>query len=738
MKYLDIVLLILIIFIINPEKGNAQTPIPSNLKADSLLTQMQVSYPFSFVVMGDCQPYNGNLINEIFLEILSQIAGFTDPPTFAIVCGDLTESGSEQGYFAYNECITNWMDITGIPFFSLPGNHEFYDNNSFDYYKTYVDPEFDYYFDYGNSRFIAINDVQHPDSLYYHINETQLDSVGVWLSTAPENKFAFNHVSIIRDHHGGGFSNAGYEAFHDSLCFYDAVADFNGHHHDYYRHDLDGIYYLTTSGAGGTSGGIFYPPLSYDNHHWLLVTVDELNNISLEMYFYEDGHNTIASLYDFQIQPMQTPPTIYINEFMASNNETIADPQGDFDDWIEIYNADIYPVNIGGMYITDDLSDPAKWKIPDTQPDSTTIQPGEFLLLWADEDIEDGVLHLDIKLSVNGEEIGLYTDDLTSIIDSIVFEEQTIDISFGRLPDGGNHWCQMNPTPGYTNNLVLLPPTNLNVDELTGFLTWDPPVIPPDSKGGEKTKVIEETFRDLLGYNVYLDGEFEGYTTFTEWQYEDLIIGQTYIAGVSAVHDEGESEIIEFPFTYEPVLNPPQNIEYQIIEDHVLLTWDEPHPGSTSPFLYYNIYVHGNQYQTEETTYEIYGLINGQTYLISITAEYEAGESEYIEVEFVYTGTLVGDEVHLFTELCGNYPNPFNPETTIYYQLPEYSPVELTIYNHKGQKVKTLVNEFKDKGHHSVIWNGNDDFEERVSSGIYFYKIKNYSRQIVKKMLLIK
>ena len=464
MKYFNISLLILIIFNINPQKSDA---IPSNVKADSLLSQMQVSYPFSFIVMGDCQPYDNQLLNETFLEILIQIAELTVPPTFVIICGDLTEYGSELGYMAYSGCISDWMDTTSIPFFSLPGNHEFYGNSSFEYYMTYVGPEFDYYFDYGNSRFITINDVQHPDNLYYHINETQLDSVGVWLSTGPENKFAFNHVSIIRDHHGGGFGNMGYEAFHDSLCFYETVADFNGHHHDYYRHDLDGIYYFTTAGAGGDTGGFFYPPLSYDDHHWLLITVDELNKISLEMYFYEGGHNTTASLYDFQIQPMQISPIIYINEFMASNNETIADPQGDYDDWIEIYNADINPVNIGGMYITDDLSDPAKWKIPTTQPDSTTIQPGEFLLLWADEDIEDGVLHLDIKLSVNGEEIGLYTDDLTSIIDSVVFGEQTIDISFGRQPDGSNNWYQMNPTPGYSNNLITLE-ADFSADPLIG------------------------------------------------------------------------------------------------------------------------------------------------------------------------------------------------------------------------------------------------------------------------------
>ena len=354
-RLLYIVLFILIISIINPEKSNAQTITPSNVKAGIILSDIEVTYPFSFVIMGDAQPYDGQLLNETFLAVLSQVADLTIPPTFAIICGDLTEYGSEEGYIAYSGYITDWMDTTEIPLFSLPGNHEFYGANAFEYYSLYIDPKLDYYFDYGNSRFIAINNVHHPDEMYYHINETQLDSINVWLSTGPENKFAFNHVSIIRDHHGGGFVNQGYEEFHGLLNYYEAVADFNGHHRDYDRDDLEDIFYITTAGAGGTIEGTFYPPLSYDNHHWLLVTVDEMNNVFLEMYFLDGGHNNIASLYDFQLKPVQVPPSIYINEFMASNNTTITDPQGDFDDWIEIYNADTYPVNIGGMYITDDL-----------------------------------------------------------------------------------------------------------------------------------------------------------------------------------------------------------------------------------------------------------------------------------------------------------------------------------------------------------------------------------------------
>ena len=85
-----------------------------------------------------------------------------------------------------------------------------------------------------------------------------------------------------------------------------------------------------------------------------------------------------------------------------------------------------------------------------------------------------------------------------------------------------------------------------------------------------------------------------------------------------------------------------------------------------------------------------------------------------------------------------NYPNPFNPETTINYQLPADSEVELIIYNIKGQKVKTLVDELLQQGEHSIIWNGRDSNCNRVGSGIYFYKLKAGDFQKVRKMMLIK
>ncbi|MCD4818587.1 MAG: T9SS type A sorting domain-containing protein [Candidatus Cloacimonetes bacterium] len=85
-----------------------------------------------------------------------------------------------------------------------------------------------------------------------------------------------------------------------------------------------------------------------------------------------------------------------------------------------------------------------------------------------------------------------------------------------------------------------------------------------------------------------------------------------------------------------------------------------------------------------------------------------------------------------------NYPNPFNPETTIEFSTTQNEQIELIIYNIKGQKLKTLINKEFEAGKHSIIWNGTDDNGSNVSSGIYLYKLKTENYSAIKKMLMIK
>jgi len=90
------------------------------------------------------------------------------------------------------------------------------------------------------------------------------------------------------------------------------------------------------------------------------------------------------------------------------------------------------------------------------------------------------------------------------------------------------------------------------------------------------------------------------------------------------------------------------------------------------------------------------------------------------------------------TELFSNFPNPFNPETTIAFSLSNVGNVVINVYNVRGQRVRTLLNEQREPGHHSVVWNGTDDNGRAVSSGIYLYRIVAGEYTSMRRMLLLK
>ena len=137
---------------------------------------------------------------------------------------------------------------------------------------------------------------------------------------------------------------------------------------------------------------------------------------------------------------------LFINEFMASNDKTIADEFNEYDDWIEIYNGNDYSVDLSSFYLTDDLDNPMKWSFP-----AISITAKGFLLIWVDGDTGQGILHTNFKLSADGEQLGLY--DGANFMDSLSFGPQKTDISYGRYPDGGVTWYSfINPTPNAPNN----------------------------------------------------------------------------------------------------------------------------------------------------------------------------------------------------------------------------------------------------------------------------------------------
>jgi len=140
---------------------------------------------------------------------------------------------------------------------------------------------------------------------------------------------------------------------------------------------------------------------------------------------------------------------LFINEFLASNQNIKRDQFGEYDDWAEIYNASDEPVWLADYFLSDNMGSPGKYRFPEA-----FLEAGGFYLVWLDDQKEQGVNHANFKISKDGEELRLSEGPSTGfiLVDSIEFELQETDISMGRMVDGGPDWILFPaPTPGFSN-----------------------------------------------------------------------------------------------------------------------------------------------------------------------------------------------------------------------------------------------------------------------------------------------
>lgn len=137
---------------------------------------------------------------------------------------------------------------------------------------------------------------------------------------------------------------------------------------------------------------------------------------------------------------------VFINELLPLNQFTNCDEYGDYDDWLELYNCSDETVDLNGFYLTDDPDFPCKWQFPDT-----SITPNTYLLIWCDDEPEQGSMHASFRLSAEGETILMFTSEGETILDSLTFPTLEPDISYGYLPDNGYQYYILQPTPGMEN-----------------------------------------------------------------------------------------------------------------------------------------------------------------------------------------------------------------------------------------------------------------------------------------------
>jgi hypothetical protein len=138
---------------------------------------------------------------------------------------------------------------------------------------------------------------------------------------------------------------------------------------------------------------------------------------------------------------------IVINELMPVNTTTAFDQNGEYDDWIELFNLSLKEIDLSGYYLTDSKSNISKWKIPD----GTSITGNGYLIIWADKDTTQSGLHANFKLSSLGEKLVLSKPDMT-LIDETVYPLQGYELSYSRNPDGTGEFKWQKPTFHRSNN----------------------------------------------------------------------------------------------------------------------------------------------------------------------------------------------------------------------------------------------------------------------------------------------
>lgn len=228
---------------------------------------------------------------------------------------------------------------------------------------------------------------------------------------------------------------------------------------------------------------------------------------------------------------------------------------------------------------------------------------------------------------------------------------------------------------------------------------------------------------------------------------------------ISDIEIEADETVnIEINMEY---MAPPVDLEYDVDHHVVTLMWDvyeeqllsnssyasrrnantEQNSRPLTEFNIYRSYESGDFElidSSSESTY-IDEVEEGGYYQYYVTAvydeEYESEPSNTVEIDVV---DATDNLIPMVTELNSNYPNPFNPETTISYSLSSEEHVLIEIYNIRGQLVNTLKDQKQEAGYHTVTWNGRDNNNRPVASGVYFTRFRAGKHTSTKKMILMK
>ncbi len=393
-------------------------------------------------------------------------------------------------------------------------------------------------------------------------------------------------------------------------------------------------------------------------------------------------------------------PLLVVNEIVASNATGISDEMGEFEDWIEIFNPGSTTIDLGGMFLSDNLSNRHMWEIPA----GYSLSPGEYLTIWADNDESDGPLHTSFKLSSGGEEVGLFDkEDLgNSKIHGFKYGLVADDISIGFYPDLGT-------SRG----------SNFNFGYSPEYLAT------PTPGAGNTTSEL---------YSAICINEF--HTTSEAGGIDDWV--ELFNRGTSAVDISGmyisdnRNENLKYSIAPGTTLNPGSFIVF----DEVELGFSFSSSGEVIMLSAADGISGLDFYDYSEQVADVSEgrLQDGGSRWGAMTTPTPGTANE--------APTAVGEDLHDLAK-AGIYsvsavPNPFNPLTRIAFSLGQDQDVTVALYNVQGRLVRTLHRGSLIAGEHQLTWNGNDAHGHKLSSGTYFACIRSDSAVMVQKLLLLK
>ncbi len=242
----------------------------------------------------------------------------------------------------------------------------------------------------------------------------------------------------------------------------------------FYSNQLTGTFMETLmydDGAhndGGSGDGIFGAEIpGYSAGTYVRFYIEAVSgNVSKSASYLPTGAE--HDVFVYQVKAPQSEITgVVINEIMASNNSGATDEAGEFEDWIELYNNNVEPIDLSGFYLSDNLLNLPKWQIP-----SGTVIPGNgYMIFWADEDSSQGDRHCNFKLSAAGESLMLLDASL-SMIDSLNFGIQSSNVTLARVPNGTGNFMNQGETFATNNDNA---PSGISLISVSPFVIYPNP-----------------------------------------------------------------------------------------------------------------------------------------------------------------------------------------------------------------------------------------------------------------------